>query len=197
MCRAAPIAGLLSLLALAVAGCGTTAGSSTVPDLVRAPPQSARLDWVERYPAVEPAIVFGVRSFTVTRAGWSAAISIENRSDVGWTIGDPDNAGALAFGVMLFPNDDTDELERRNRDGDLPTIRPGTRFEPALPDLLPAGKTWTGTMSAPGALAGGLWVRLSFGPFVSAGDPPSGTSSSFVWFTDHAYQLEQAETEPA
>ena len=49
----------------------------------------------------------------------------------------------------------------------------------------------------PGALAGGLWVRLSFGPFVSAADPPEGAASPVVWFTDHAYRLEEVEAEPA
>ena len=73
---------------------------------------------------------------------------------------------SCAFGVLLFPNDDLDELERRNRDGTLPAIRHATTYAPALPLVLRPGKTWRGTISAPGALAGGLWVRLSFGPFV-------------------------------
>ena len=48
-----------------------------------------------------------------------------------------------------------------------------------------------------GALAGGLWVRLSFGPLVAVGEPPQGAAAEVVWFTDHAYRLEEVVTEPA
>ncbi len=98
---------------------------------------------------------------------------------------------------MLFPNDDLDELEHRNRSGDLPAIRHATSYRPALPSVLRPGTTWRGTISAPGALAGGLWVRLSFGPFVSVGDPPDGAAPQVVWFTDHAYHLAEVAGEPA
>jgi hypothetical protein len=83
--------------------------------------------------------------------------------------------------------------------GALVADRPGpaTTYAPALPLVLRPGKTWRGTISAPGALAGGLWVRLSFGPFVSAADPPEGAASQVVWFTDHAYRLEEVAAEPA
>ena len=184
-------------LALLAAGCGSSGGSSTVPTLSKAPPQTAGLDWSEPYPAVKPALVFGVASFTVTPGGWRADISFENRSDVGWEVGDVRYASTLAFGVMLFPNDDQNELERRNRAGTLPAIRPAMTFRPALPDVLRPGATWKGTMSAPGALAGGLWVRISFGPFVALGNAPKGASSQVVWFTDHAHQLEQVSATPA
>ncbi len=188
---------LLALVAVAAAGCTSSDGGVTVPATVRAPPQTAQLGWEEPYPAKQPALVFGVSSFTVTRTGWAAEISVENRSDIAWEVGDPRTAAQLAFGVLLFPNDDLDELERRNRDGTLPAIRHATTYAPALPLVLRPGKTWRGTISAPGALAGGLWVRLSFGPFVSAADPPEGAASPVVWFTDHAYRLEEVEAEPA
>ena len=185
-------------LALLAAGCSSGGGgSSTVPTLVKAPPQTAALDWSEPFPAVEPALVFGVTSFTVTPGGWRADISVENRSDVGWEVGDVRSPSTLAFGVMLFPNDDANELGRRNRAGTLPSIRPAMTFRPALPDILHPGTTWRGTMSAPGALAGGLWVRLSFGPFVALGDAPKGVPSQVVWFTDHAHRLEQVSATPA
>ena len=180
-------AGLLCALAAAVSGCGAS-GSSAVPAVVRAPPQSARLGWEEPYPPTKPALVFGVTSFTVTRTGWFAQIWVENRSKVGWEVGGPRSAAARAFGVLLFPNDDLDELERRNRNGELPAIRDATRYDPVLPVVLQPGKTWRGTISAPGALAGGLWLRISFGPFVSD-NPPDGVLSPVVWFTDHAYHL--------
>ena len=47
-------------------------------------------------------------------------------------------------------------------------------LQPGAPGRARAGATWRGTISAPGALAGGLWVRISFGPFSSVGDPPKG-----------------------
>lgn len=188
---------LLALAAVGAAGCGTSGTAVSVPATVKAPPQTARLGWEEPYPAKEPALVFGVVSFTVTRDGWTADISVENRSQVGWEVGDPRHAAARAFGVLLFPNDDLDELERRNRGGDLPAIRHATDYDPALPLVLRPGQTWRGTISAPGALAGGLWVRLSFGPFVAAGDPPQGAEPQVVWFTDHAYRLDEVEADPA
>lgn len=183
------------LLAVVVAGCG---GSGTaVPTTVKAPPQTARLTWEEQYPAVGAALVFGVSSFTVTRNGWTADVSVENRSRIGWEVGDPRHAVERAFGVLLFPNDDLQELERRNRSRDLPAIRPATSYRPALPLVLRPGKTWRGTISAPGALAGGLWVRLAFGTFTSVGAPPLGAQPQVVWFTDHAHRLDQVAGEPA
>ena len=129
------------------------------------------------YPSATPALVFGVSPFTVTREGWRAEISVENTSSVAWTVGDPRDAAQRQFGVLLFPNDDLDELERRNRDGDVPAIRAATSYSPALPTGLRPGETWKGTIAAPGALAGGLWVRISFGPFASVGDPPPGADT--------------------
>lgn len=197
MHRAALAAPLFLVGALALAGCGTIGGDATVPATVRAPPQTARLGWAEPYPAEAPALVFGVSSFTVTPSGWTADISVENRSDVGWEVGGARHEAALQFGVMLFPNDDLDELQRRNRDLDLPTLRAATSYRPALPVVLKPGTTWSGVISAPGALAGDLWVRMAFGPFTSAGKPPKGTASPVQWFTDHAYHLEEVAAVPA
>jgi hypothetical protein len=168
-----------------------------VPIIVKAPPQTARLDWRERYPSAKPALVFGVSRFTVTQEGWSAAISVENTSSTSWTMGDPRDAAERQFGVLLFPNDDLDELEQRSRDGDVPAVRVAASYSPRLPTELRPGETWNGTIAAPGALAGGLWVRLSFGPFASVGDPPPGAQTPVVWFTDHAHRLDQVDAEPA
>ena len=197
MLRPVAAAVLLALAAVGTAGCAATGTAESVPATVKAPPQTARLGWQEPYPAEKPALVFGVSSFTVTRTGWTADISIENRSQVGWEVGDPRYTADLAFGVMLFPNDDLDELERRNKSRELPPIRHATTYNPAPPLVLRPGTTWSGTISAPGALAGGLWARLSFGPFVSVGKPPAGADPLVVWFTDHAYHLEEVEAEPA
>jgi hypothetical protein len=186
---------ILSLVALGITGCAAT--TTTVPAAVKAPPQTERLNWRERYPAAKPALVFGVSRFTVTRDGWTAEISVENTSTVAWSVGDPLEAALRQFGVLLFPNDDLNELERRSRSGDVPALRAATRYLPALPETLRPGETWKGMIAAPGALAGGLWVRLSFGPFTSLGDPPEGAQTPVVWFTDHAYRLAQVEASPA
>lgn len=183
---------LLAFLGLLVAasavGCGTTTTAPFVPS-VKAPPQVARLDWREHYPAQKPALVFGVRSFAVTETGWRADISVENRSDVGWEVGAPRLTVERAFGVLLFPDDDLGELEARNREGTLPALRRATAYAPPLPQVLEPGDSWSGTISAPGPLAAGLWLRVSFGTFTSVGDPPPGAQPQVIWFTDHAYRL--------
>ncbi len=187
MVKLLPLAPLTVLLPLLAVGCGTSA-TTFVPS-VKAPPQQAALGWQEPYPAEKPALVFGVRSFAVTETGWRAAVSVENRSDVGWEVGAPRLTVERAFGVLLFPNDDLDELETRNRQGTLPSLRRATAYVPPLPQVLEPGATWSGTISAPGPLAGGLWLRVSFGTFTSVGDPPEGAQPQLVWFTDHAYRL--------
>ncbi|RDI74781.1 hypothetical protein Gocc_1670 [Gaiella occulta] len=178
---------LLLPAVLLAAGCGAAAVS--VPPAVRAAPQRAVLGWSEQYPAAKPALAFGVTSFAVTETGWSADISFRNRSRVSWQVGDPRRAVERAFGVLLFPDDDITALERRNREGTLPAIRKATVYDPPLPKTIEPGASWRGTISAPGALAAGLWVRLSFGTFTAAGTPPPGAQQRVVWFTDHAYRL--------
>ena len=186
---------IIALVALGVTGCASK--SVTVPATIKAPPQTARLDWKERYPSMSTALSFGVSQFTVTRMGWQAEISVENTSDVAWFVGDPRSPDYRGFGVLLFPNDDLEDLERRSRDGDVPGLRAATSYTPALPESIEPGETWRGTISAPGALAGGLWVRIAFGPFSADGKPPKGAQTPVVWYTDHAYQLVQVEADAA
>ena len=75
---------------------------------------------------------------------------------------------------MLFPNNDQDEFEHKVNTFDVPATRAATSYKPALPVVLEQGATWRGTISAPGALPGGLWVRFVFGPFSSVGEAPKG-----------------------
>ena len=84
--------GALGIAVLGLAGCGTKGEPTTVPARLAAPPQSAKLEWLETYTAKAPALVFGVTAFAVTADGWSANISVENRSDVGWKIVDANPA---------------------------------------------------------------------------------------------------------
>ena len=108
MRRGLLLAPLLAAAALGLAGCGTTGEPATVPARLAAPPQTAKLDWLEPYTAKAPALVFGVTAFAVTADGWSADISVENRSDVGWKIVDRRHEDELGFGVMLFPTGESE-----------------------------------------------------------------------------------------
>src|SRR5690349_1459178 len=105
------LAPLVAAVALGLAGCGVTGETATVPVRLAAPPQTARLGWLEPFPAQSPALVFGVASFAVTAEGWSAKLSVENRSDIGWKIVDRNDAAALDFGLLLFPNGDQKQFE--------------------------------------------------------------------------------------
>jgi hypothetical protein len=198
MRRGLLLAPLLAAAVLGLAGCGTAADGTTVPTTLAAPPQTAKLDWVEPFPATSPALVFGVASFAVTEYGWSADISIDNRSDVGWKIVDRNDQTALDFGLLLFPNNDQDEFQHKVNTFDVPATRPATSYKPALPVVLEQGATWRGTISAPGKLPGGLWVRFVFGPFSSVGEAPKGLPTGpLTWYTDHAYHLEDVAAVPA
>ncbi len=183
-----PVAVLVALGAvLLVTGCSSGGAAPVIPSA--APPQAAELAWVERSPATGPALVFSVRRFAVTDGGWTSDVEIENRSGIPWALGADPVAVEQSFGIMLFATGDIDELERRNQSGDLPGLRAARRFDPALPARLEPGASWRGTISAPGSLAAGRWVRVVFGPLVAVGDPPDGMPARFVWITDHAHRL--------
>ena len=87
---------------------------------------------------------------------------------------------------MIFSSGSIEELDELNQKGELPTVRSATRYEPRLPAVLEPGDTWSGTISAPGALVAGGWVRVVFGALVRIAPPHDGVS----WITDHVYRLE-------
>lgn len=183
---------LLASLPLLLAACG---GSSTPVSVPRqAPPQQAELGWRESAGEPGSRLDFRVASFAVTDGGWSARITITNETQSTFTVGDPGQPLSRAFGVMIFRTGAEDELKRRDVEQSLPDLRRAQAFEPALPRSLPPGATWSGTMTAPGALPTGLWVRVVFGAFVPTGEMPEvlrrqGVVSQLVWITDHAYRL--------
>jgi hypothetical protein len=152
-----------------------------------APPQQSELGWVERYPDSGPGLVFEVRSVAVTDDGWNADVALRNETDVSWEL---DDSATRAFGVMLFPDGDLQELQRRSRDGELPGLRGATAYRPDPPLVIEAGEQWAGTISAPGALAAGRWLRVAFGTLTALGDPPASLPEQLSWITDHAHQLE-------
>ena len=173
--------------ALLAAGCSSDASPPIIPSA--APPQAVELAWNERSPATGPALIFRVRRFAVTDDGWESDVEIENRTGIPWVLGQDPVAVQQSFGIMLFATGEMGELDQRNRNSDLPGLRAAQRFDPTLPARLGPGASWRGTISAPGTLASGRWVRVAFGPLVAVGDPPDGMPAQFTWITDHTYRL--------
>jgi hypothetical protein len=124
----------------------------------------------------------------VTSTGWNALVGIANRSSVAWELA-PNATPDGTFGLRLFETGDKSELERRNRSGTLPAVRAATSYAPKLPRILGPKASWTGRISAPGALVAGSWVRFVFGTLIAVGKPPKGLAEQFVWITDRTYRL--------
>ncbi len=178
----------LAGLALALAGCGGGGGSPLVP-AEPARPEVAPLGWVEAYGPPGFGLVFRVERLEVRDEGWTAAVSVTNRTGAAFAVGGSARLLDRAFGVMVFSTGDLRELEQRNRAGELPPVREASTFKPPLPGVLAPGVTWSGEISARGSLPARAWVRVSFGPFVAVGEPPEGIEPRIVWITDHAYPL--------
>lgn len=162
-----------------------------------AAPQTAHLYWHETYGPSGQKLVFEVERLEVLEDGWRAELKLTNRTSVAYEVGDPRASLDRAFGLMLFTTGDLAELERRNREGALPATRPATAFRPSLPKILEPGSSWQGTISAPGALVAGSWVRVVFGTLVAVGSTGDLLDETVVWITDHAYRLKSAAGVPA
>jgi hypothetical protein len=183
------VGGALALIAVTTAAERLRAPSSEPGTTVSAPPQTAMLDWHERYGGDGEHIVFGVDRFEVVRNGWRAQVSVTNNTPVAYEIGNPRATLDRAFGLMLFPSKSEAELVEQSKSGTLPAIRPATRYTPALPDVLQPDDSWHGTISANGPLVAGSWVRIVFGTLVAVSNTPDVLAERVVWITDHAYQL--------
>lgn len=174
------------LVALAAAGCGRSA--EPVQPSVGAPPQAAELGWVERFPAQGEHVVFRVRRFEVTEDGWRADVSVSNRTSTGFSLGDPAVSHDREWGLLLFRTGELEEVEERGRAGRLPGTRHARSYRPPLTVFLEPGATWSGALSARGALASGRFVRVVFGPLVPL-ESREGIPDRLVWITDSAYEL--------
>ena len=157
---------------------------------VAAGPQSTQLDWKETYGAPGESIVFTVDELNVTATGWNARVGVANRSSVAWELA-PNATPDGTFGLRLFESGDRSELQRRNASGTLPAVRAATDYAPVLPKILEPASSWTGRISAPGALVAGSWARVVFGTLVAVGKPPKSLETVVVWITDHAYRLRE------
>ena len=171
---------------LLLAGCG--AGELEQVKPVRAAePRRVELGWRESYPSTGERLIFAVEALEITKRGWSADIAVTNSTAI------PFELGALpepsAFGLMLFATGNLEELAQAADEGRLPAPRLAARIEPAPPDELAPDRTWRATISAPGSLADGAFVRISFGPFRARGEPPAGMEPTVRWITDRSYRL--------
>jgi hypothetical protein len=155
---------------------------------VAAGPQEAKLGWRETYGEPGEQLVFTVDSIAVTSSGWRARIGIENKSQVAWEL-QPGGVPDGNFGLALFETGDTSELDRRNRAGTLPPVRPATAYDPPLEKILEPKASWKGDISAHGSLVAGSWARVVFGTLIAEGNPSSSLGSTVVWITDSAYRL--------
>ena len=169
------------------AGCGTDAQPEPTAPVRPAEPQTAELGWREAYPSTGPQLRFHVDRLVVLEDGWSADIAVENATSI--PFGLATLPVDLEFGLMLFATGSLDELESASRNGTLPSLRRATAIEPPPPATIAPGATWRATLSAPGSLVDGSFVRVSFGTFVAQGEPPPGMEPEVVWITDKAYRL--------
>ncbi len=177
---------MLLLAALLLAGCGR-ADPRPIEPARPAEPQRAELGWSENHVAAgKGQLVFEVASLAVTEDGWSADVAVTNRTAYRFDV-DTGPSG-YGFGLMLLPTGDQRTVEELNREGLLPAIREARTIEPPPPAVLRPGVTWRGTLSAPGSLADGSWVRVVFGTFRGQGDVP-GEFERVVWFTDRTHRL--------
>ena len=158
--------------------------------ILAASPQRAKLDWRETYGTSAQKLVFSVASLQVMPSGWRARVSLENQTSVPYEVGDPKDSIDRSFGLMLFSTGDHDDLESRNEEGKLPAVRRAVAYQPSLPRILEPGRSWSGTISAPGALVADGWVRVVFGPLISVGEPPEKLDDRVVWITDRAHPLQ-------
>ena len=177
---------LFLAVALLLAGCGGAEAEPVGPTQA-AEPQRAELGWLERYPPTGQGLRFVVEWLEVRKDGWSAEIAVTNATDISFELVGDDTE--LQYGLMLFATSDLAELEEAARGGTLPAPRLAAKLEPAPPELLAPNDTWRTTISAPGALADGSYVRVSFGPLRAQGEPPEGMEQVVVWITDRSYRL--------
>jgi hypothetical protein len=177
---------LILFAALLVAGCGGAEPEPLAPARA-AEPQQTTLGWRESYPASGERLVFVVDKLTVRREGWSVDIAVTNSTRIPFEAGG--SRVKLAYGLMLFATGDLAELEDATRDGGLPPVRQAEMIEPEPPEVLAPNETWRATLSAPGSLSDGSYVRVSFGPFEAQGEPPEGMERIVVWITDRAHRL--------
>jgi hypothetical protein len=145
-------------------------------------PQRATLGWREVAGEKGEQLVFSVESFEVVSDGWKVGLSVANESTTSYRVV---STVERPFGLMVFSSGDYEELLEQNENGTLPTVRPATSYSPHLPAILEPGDSWSGTISAPGALVANGWVRVVFGALVSVVEQ----RDVVPWISDNTYRL--------
>jgi hypothetical protein len=169
------------LLTVALAGCGSGAEQ---PELAPpAEPRTIELGWVER--SESPRFVYRVERVILRRDGWSAVVSVENRSNADYQIRRPHRPHGSLFGLVLLGTTNRKELQALTADlkKEPPFLEPD-RIAPPLPGSLRSGMRWRGTLSGSTVLRRGTVVRVIFGR--SQGDEKPRV---ITWVTDHAVRL--------
>ena len=172
---------------LLLSGCGAAVEAEPVRPARAAEPHHVELGWRESYPSTGERISFAVDGLTVRARGWSVEVAVSNDTRIPFELGV--NRAQLSFGLMLFATGELEELEEANRLGRLPAVRLATTMEPRPPDMLAPGETWRATLTGPGSLADGSFVRVAFGPLRAVGDPPKGLQPVVFWITDRSHRL--------
>lgn len=175
------------LAVLLLTGCGASSKTEPIPPTRAAEPQHVELGWRESYPSTGEQITFGVDALDVRAKGWSVQLRITNATSRTFELGV--NRTQLSFGLMLFDSGTLAELEEANREGRLPAVRIAATLKPPPPDVLAPGASWHATISAPGSLADGSYVRVAFGPLRVIGEPPKGMQPVVFWITDRSHRL--------
>jgi len=173
----------LLVVLLAASGCGAAREPTPAPPARAAEPQTTELGWREAYPDSGPQLRFRVGRLQVRENGWSVEVAIENATTIPFELGA--RPIELQFGLVLFRTAALEELETAS----LPPIRRAESIDPPPPDVLTPGQTWRTTLSAPGSLADGTYLRVSFGTLVAVGEPPPNMQPAVVWITDKAFRL--------
>ena len=179
---------LCLLAVLLLTGCAAAAEPEPVVPARAAEPRHVQLDWRERYPSTGgERIRFTVDELDVRAGGWSVEIAVTNSTGSSFELAV--NQAELSFGLMLFRTGSLADLEEASRENRLPAPRLAATMKPAPPDVLNPGATWRSTLSGPGSLADGSYVRVVFGPFRAIGEPPEGMEPVVVWITDRSHKL--------
>ncbi len=185
--RRAALLRTVLLAVLLLTGCASAAETEAVAPARAAEPQRVELGWRESYPSTGERIRFAVDVLDVRTDSWSVEIAVTNATRSSFELGV--NQAQLSFGLMLFATGELEELEEANRAGRLPQVRLAATMKPPPPDVLAPGATWRATLSGPGSLADGSYVRVSFGPLRAVGEPPPGMQPVVVWITDRSHKL--------
>lgn len=168
--RAAVVLGL----ALAAAGCGSSAPQRW------APPQSVRLDWHENCGTPARPLPVETRRLDVGAHRWRVAVAFRNETGIALGVVRPHATGETLFGLAPYRTTSFREVLRRAETATAKPLTYADRFEPRRPRLLSPGERWSGTFSGRARLPRGVPIRVVLGRFVITGKVPRGLVPMFL-----------------